>query len=705
MSPSAWRVREPILMALPLLLGMLAFWGVVGPGILDPKNIAWLADGADSAQHYLGWVFFRHSQWSFPVGLNPDYGLEIGNAIVFSDSNPLLALIFKPFDPILPDQFQYFGIWLFACFVLQAWFGWQLLGLFSRSIAIRLCGAGLFVFAPPMLGRVVLMHHQNLAAHFLVLAALYISLNARLQRRKIAWSFLLSTAALVHGYLMAMVAGVWLADVSGRVLQRRSSIKGGIFEVWAILSILALVCWQAGYFTVGAGIESGGFGVYRMNLLSIINPGQWSRILHFEIPVKAGEHEGFNYFGLGGIFLLICAISLLAVTRIGIWRRISQFKTLLVLLVALTLFSISNKVGIGAYEFDYNLPDSLIRLSSVFQSSGRMFWPVFYTILFVAIYIIVRTTGERVAAYIVASALLMQIVDTSNAWTQSRMVSMNQRESAWKTPLNHEFWQEAASKYKKVRWIPPGNLSPNWVPLATFAATHELATDAVYLARMDMHAWERAQRKAAHTVQTGTYEIDSLYVLDDSVLRQAVFNLTSRTDALARIDNLNVIAPGWNNCTDCGLLLNQVKLTDLFPTVAVGERMSASQAGSGVPYLVSGWSVPGEAGTWSDGETSEIFLPAPDKVTSIVLEAHALVAPTHPTQEIEVKINDHIVFVGVLTKPENQIELPLPNEMQADGARLVRIELIYSNAVRPKDIGLSEDGRKLALMLRSITVR
>jgi hypothetical protein len=133
--------------------------------------------------------------------------------------------------------------------------------------------------------------------------------------------------------------------------------------------------------------------------------------------------------------------------------------------------------------------------------------------------------------------------------------------------------------------------------------------------------------------------------------------------------------------------------------------MSASQAGSGVPYLVSGWSVPGEAGTWSDGETSEIFLPAPDKVTSIVLEAHALVAPTHPTQEIEVKINDLIVFVGVLTKPENQIELPLPNEMQADGARLVRIELIYSNAVRPKDIGLSEDGRKLALMLRSITVR
>lgn len=51
----------------------------------------------DPATHWLGWQFFRNSpllQW--PLGANPDYGMEIGSSIIFSDSIPLLAFIFKP---------------------------------------------------------------------------------------------------------------------------------------------------------------------------------------------------------------------------------------------------------------------------------------------------------------------------------------------------------------------------------------------------------------------------------------------------------------------------------------------------------------------------------------------------------------------------------------------------------------------------------
>jgi hypothetical protein len=62
---------------LPLLIGVVAFFLVVGPRALNPLNIAWLGNG-DPATHYLGWVFFRQSPWSFPIGLNPSYGLELG---------------------------------------------------------------------------------------------------------------------------------------------------------------------------------------------------------------------------------------------------------------------------------------------------------------------------------------------------------------------------------------------------------------------------------------------------------------------------------------------------------------------------------------------------------------------------------------------------------------------------------------------------
>lgn len=41
----------------PLLLGMLAFYIIIGLRVLDPTNLAWLGEG-DPATHYLGWLFF-----------------------------------------------------------------------------------------------------------------------------------------------------------------------------------------------------------------------------------------------------------------------------------------------------------------------------------------------------------------------------------------------------------------------------------------------------------------------------------------------------------------------------------------------------------------------------------------------------------------------------------------------------------------------
>src|SRR3546814_12635797 len=80
----------------PLFVGAAAFLLVTGGTILSPTYVDWLMQGADPAQHWLGWQFFRQSpffQW--PLGANPDYGMEIGSSIVFSDSLPFLAIVFK----------------------------------------------------------------------------------------------------------------------------------------------------------------------------------------------------------------------------------------------------------------------------------------------------------------------------------------------------------------------------------------------------------------------------------------------------------------------------------------------------------------------------------------------------------------------------------------------------------------------------------
>ncbi|NDE62643.1 MAG: hypothetical protein EB038_10745, partial [Cyclobacteriaceae bacterium] len=137
---------------IPLLLGTCAYFLVIGPKALDPNNIAWLQAG-DPAQHYLGWTFFRYSPWALPLGLNPNYGLDISSSIVYSDSIPLLAIFFKLFSPWLPETFQYFGLWYLLCFILQAYFAYQLLRLITPNKAISTLGVIYFIFSPIMLWR------------------------------------------------------------------------------------------------------------------------------------------------------------------------------------------------------------------------------------------------------------------------------------------------------------------------------------------------------------------------------------------------------------------------------------------------------------------------------------------------------------------------------------------------------------------------
>jgi len=105
---------------IPLLLGCIFFYSVVGIGPLDPQNLSWIFGRFDPPQHYLGWSFYRNSPWSLPIGSNPNYGIDIGSSVVYSDSVPIMAIFFKLLSPFLGSPFQYFGIWLLICFALQA---------------------------------------------------------------------------------------------------------------------------------------------------------------------------------------------------------------------------------------------------------------------------------------------------------------------------------------------------------------------------------------------------------------------------------------------------------------------------------------------------------------------------------------------------------------------------------------------------------
>ncbi|MBK5529963.1 hypothetical protein JFT91_28315 [Pseudomonas sp. TH08] len=692
--------KHPALALLPLLLGALAFFLVIGPRALDPQNIAWLKDG-DPATHYLGWVNFRHSPWTFPLGLNPSYGLELGSAIIFSDSNPLMALLFKPFSGWLPETFQYFGLWLLACFVLQAWFAWKLLGLMTDNPVLRLLGTGLLVFSPPMFVRTG--GHLSLAGHFLILAALYLALHPALQRRRAAWGTLLAVTALVHAYLLVMVALIWVADLFAKFINGKLSRLQGVVEFAILFALVSVCCWQAGYFSIVDGAGGGGFGWYRMNLVSLFDAEGWSYVLP-GIPKGGGDYEGFNYLGLG--ILLLVPVAGIAWFRSGISLKalLASRWWLLLAMVGLTLFALSNQIGWGTHTFSYPLPKILERLASIFRASGRMFWPVFYAIVVLLVFLVVRGYRVRTAMGLLALALVVQVMDTRIAWMGLRAGKMLPPTSAWASPMHDPFWNSAAGHYKNIRALIPKNQPDQWQAIADFAATHRMQTDAVYMGRMSPSVLERTQLDAQRRLATGEYEADSLYIIDDEALDAAIHSVHSDTDLLTRVDDFVVLAPGWKHCDQCLAMVDEGRAMSSIPLSQSGLVQTFNRKSR---QLTKGWSVPETWGTWSEGSDAEITLRVMPDTHAIVLEASAFAMPPALTQRIIVSINGEQVLSTRLTQvQDNRLEIPLSTAIRETLGKggLLKLQLHLPDAVSPQQLGLNGDSRVMGLGLRTLTV-
>jgi len=540
-----WRARSSRVLHLltPALLGAAVFFVVTGGRALWPRNIAWLSKG-DPATYFLSWHFFRNTPWSLPLGSNPRYGAELGSSIAFADNVPLFAFPFKAIHHWLPNPFQYFGFWLLCCFVLQAYFAWLLVGLLTQRRVLRAVATALFLFAPPFLWR--LQGHYSLASHGLVLAALYLCLGPRRLARGPAWPVLAFVVSLVHPYTTAMVLALWFADWLSRVLFEGWSRADGL-QLIAVPALVLLGVWQAGLF-VGSGLRKEGFGDYRMNLASLIDPSGWSYLLP-DLPEGESDYEGFNFLGLGGLLLLLFALPALK----GAWRGLGarrRYWPLAACLLALALFAITNRIGIAGHTFEIPLPPAVIDRANLLRASGRMFWPAYYALSWVLLRTLFRRYSPRFAGGVLFVALMIQALDTSAGWLPIRRELMVFGTS-WISPLNARFWAKVPAQYQVIRMIPPRNLGPGYEVFAYFAATHGMESDAVYLARVDQEQLARARWRAMQAVYYGKYAAGTLYIVDPRFEQPARRSLNPKLDLLTWVDGFLVLAPGWKCRPEC----------------------------------------------------------------------------------------------------------------------------------------------------------
>jgi hypothetical protein len=590
-----------------VLFGSIAFIALTGGAILNPRNLDWLMIG-DSAQHQIGWEFFRHtSLWQWPIGLNPALGLVFSSSIVFTDSIPLAAFFFKPFSPFLGDQFQYFGIWILLCFVLQYHFAHRILSrFFSDQLSISISSL-FFVISPPFLYRMV--HggygHIALVSHFLILAAIDQYFNKR--SRNSIWIIILCSGLLIQAYFMPMLTAIWLASVVHRFFPGPIRFKQLALEIITTGSSVLAAAWAAGYFAVGRSINPEGWNyVFRWQPLSLIDSGTdgsvgWSRIVRDNAQL-AGDTEGFSFLGAGllalALFVVISKIWSLLESRsrfiqimvistplflsipILVVRGSSGVKILLSLLllgalvllvleylhgcfrkskgpifrghlpllsaaILLALYSLTNSVGVSTNRlFDYPLLPGLKQFTETFRTHGRFIWPAFYGLMILVLIGVIRQLGPRWRAVVLSAALLFQLTDSSTALDGVHARFSNSPQ--WNSVLNDPQWDAWASQYGSVVVAPPLNNDTEdlWLSITKYAAQNRLSTNSGNFSRYDASLYEMEYQALSILLENGNFDASTFYiVLDDELWMKMIKNPSLDQRKLITVDLLHVVIP------------------------------------------------------------------------------------------------------------------------------------------------------------------
>lgn len=685
-----------------ILFGCLSFFLIVGPKALDPTNDRWLSH-ADPLQHYLGWSFFRFSNWSFPPGLNPNFGLDISSSIVFSDSIPLAAILFKPLNDLLPDIFQYFGLWLLLCFVLQAFFALQLMRLITKDMRIQILGIGFFIFFPPMLWRIGV--HTALVSQFLILAALYLNLSQFNIKNISYWAILLGISASIHFYLFAIVLALYLPFF---VNSLKTSFR--IIPITFMLAtLIGIIMYLCGYFSVETSASIGqGYGEFRFNPFSLLNPHGWSYLLKSN-PQFNFDYEGYSYLGLGTISLIFTAIFTIIFKRWGplIPSYIQRYRYLTLISLAFIVFALSNKLSIGQLNFYIPIPQSILDGANILRASSRLMWPVLYLGLFVALFIIVRTYATKISIGILGVCLLIQIVDTSSGWIPLRKKLMT---TDWviDVPFKNPIWKDFAQHYKKVVYMPLRckQEQRGWADVARFAALYRLGTTSAYLARIDCTKAFSSNKKFESLNAQGIYDESTLYLFDsyklDPERPQPLANRNN--DLLARIDEILVLAPGFKKNSSYPPINHAgiVELDKINPSVKRNSKIYFNNESYGAQnFLLEGWGSPEDWGIWSIGQSSHLVIPLPiDPIKSLNINMRAFVTSKHPSQTFKIFIDQKLLrTITVNSARNNSISIALPADVLAKPYIYIDVESL--NPESPNNaIDSSNDDRLLGFGLK-----
>lgn len=445
---------RPLLPRLPLLvLPVALFLAFFHASILDIGNAGWLIRGTDNGENALGLHAFLHDP---APGLLTTHLLNApdGVPLLFTDSNPLVTALAWPLRSLLPADAQLVGPWLLLCLFLQVYFAWRLLRDRAPEPLALWCGVLLLAALPTLFNRYI---HANLFAHWLILWALDRFLNPTRARANPGWALLIALTAMIHSYLLVMVGAIWASAMLERFASGdRADRLRTVAESGAILAMVAAIAGMLGVFAPHEA--AGNYGAFAMPLDALWNPGTpvFSAFLPAVEQRPGRGFEGFQYLGLG----LLLALPLAAAIA---WRirpdaqaqaGLARLPWLVPALVALTLLAISNYPDVAGHKLPrLPLPRSITDGLDFVRASGRMFWPVAYVLVLVAIRTLYRLPRER-AMLALAGLAAIQIADLAPMASVIRAYSAEADDRRLYVRTPDPRWDRAITAARDVAMVP-----------------------------------------------------------------------------------------------------------------------------------------------------------------------------------------------------------------------------------------------------------
>jgi hypothetical protein len=583
-----------------------------GLSALLPSNISWLMTVRhDWGQHYLGWAFYKNESWHFPIGEIQNLYYPIGTNVGFTDSIPLLAIFFKLFSKVLPEDFQYFGIWLFICHLLVAYYTIKICRLFKISDIYTFVAVLLIAANPVLIYRGL---HPALCGHWLFLASIYLYLVRPMSispKKILIYQFiLLIIAGLINPYICLMVLGFTLV-IPWKLCFYNKVISKNNFFIYEVISMSALLCvW---YFVglinfKGEDLSvTGAYGLYSLNLNSLYNATGFSTFLPPQQQVSWHQYEGFMYLGIG--MMLLIAFLIFYLVYVFIKRNKEKQKTfflektnrhlipLLILVILLTLFSITNIVTFNdEILVKIPIPKFLKKIGEIFRASARFFWIPYYLIFLFTIITFSRLhINKMVKLGIVLIALLIQFYDTKLLITFRHLTY-----GSYEPPLDNKHWTTLIRHFDKVEFFPPFEshqlTQMDYQDFCYLAARLRKPINIGYVARSDSRNMKLYSDSLTKMLEEGKILHKTLYVTTGKYLDR--FALILQTDS-NQLNFLNgyyyIFSKNSNNAEIVDLCKtlnekNKVTLDSAIEKVAkrtmFTETKKMQATGKGVTYYI-----------------------------------------------------------------------------------------------------------------------